>query len=427
MGEVNYFLPITNIIHNINHTQTKRVCMLHNNHKQSPVLVNTLNVTDSTHDFYNLVPGLYAAIINGIKYYFDLYVAVNDISPLTIKSPNNAYVFVGGKRYIINLYREINAQIDINDFVFNKTVNNHVEVMVIDGRTVQIPYYLDNIQDRYAVIPNNGIIPSSTQQSIESMTLEQLQQHNRILYNLDYEKFGEYNGLVSLDSGIESDPGDKSVTNPYKIHSISKFTVISSNTPTSNNIDNYNTEISLQNNIKSLPNGIKDTFILNAEQFQAHVIYRIGRSYLTGGENYIFISDKSDNESWLFWMPNKNIKLNPNVGSVVCSHLKSKTPNDVINGGIGVSASTIQYGNGIFIRIPSIEEHGKHIIESIAFMQWLQNQVTAGMPVTIEYQLASYKYKTVLLDRYRPKTFYNKTYIRLDDNYKVSYFYKTLK
>lgn len=427
MGEVSYFLPITNAIHNINHTQTKRVCMLHDNHKQSPVLVSTLNVTDSVHDFYNLIPGLYAVIINGIKYYFDLYVTINDISPLTIKSPNNAYVFVGGKRYIMNLYKEIDSQIDTNDFVFNNTVNNHIEVMVIDGRTVQIPYYPNDVQDRYAVIPYNGIIPSSAQQAIESMTLEQLQQHNRILYNLDYEKFGENNGLVSLGGGIEFNPGDKNIDNPYDIRSISKFNIISSNTPTSNTSNNYNTEILLQNNIKSLPNGIKDTLILNTEQYQAHIAYRIGRSFLTGGENYIFISDKSDNNSWLFWMANKNIRISSDIGSIVCSHLKSKTPDSVINGEIGISVSTREYGNGAFIRIPSMEVHGEHIIESIIFKQWLQNQIDIKIPVVIEYQLSSYKYKTVLLDRYRAKTFYNKTYVRLDDNYKVSYFYKTLK
>lgn len=427
MGEINYFIPTTNIIHNMNHTQTKRVCMLQDTHKQSPVLVDTLVVTDEIHDFYNLMPGLYAVIINNEKYYFDLYVVVNSISPLTIKSPNNVYVFVGGKRYIMNLYKETEYVTDMNDTVLDNTVNNHIEIMVIDGKTIQIPYYPNNIQDRYAVIPNNGIIPSSSQQSVESMTLEQLQQRNTILYNLDYEGMGEYNGLVSLDSGMMEDSEDKSLTNPYRIYSISNFTITSSNSPISDNTNNYNTEIVLQNNIKSLPNGIKDTFILNSEQYQAHITYRIGRSFLTGGEKYIFISDKSDNNSWLFWMPNVNIKIDSNIGNIICSHLKSKNTNDIINGSIGISCSTAEFGNGAFIRIPALNEHDDHIIESLVFMEWLRNQITIGMPVVIEYQLSSYKYKTVLLDKYRAKTFYNKTYVKLDDAYNVSYFYKTLK
>lgn len=427
MGKIALHLPITNAIHNINHTQTKRVCMLQNNHKQFPVLVKTLSVTDDIHDFYNLMPGLYAVIIDDIKYYFDLYIVVNDVSPLTIKSPNNAYVLVGGKRYIINLYRDIDVEIMDNNLTLNNTVNNHIEVMVIDGKTTQIPYLPNDIHDRYAIIPNDNIIPSSLQQSSESLTLEELQLHNKIFYDIDYEKFGEHNGLISFGVGIESDSEDKSIYNPYNIHSISKISITSSDSPITDISNNYITETTLQNNIKSLPNGIKDTLILNSEQYQAHVIYRIGRSFLTGGETYIFISDKSDSNSWLFWVSNSNIRMSSLPNNVICSHLQSKSYDEIVNGDIGICVSTQNHGNGLFIRIPSMEVNNTYTNKSTIFRKWLQNQVNIGRPIIVEYHLSSYKYKTILLDKYRVKTFYNKTYIKNNNNYNISYFYKTLK
>lgn len=414
-------LPITNIIHSTNHTQTKRVCSINNN-----INYTTLSPT-SNMEYSNLSPGLYSIIINNVTYYFDLYIAVgiSDKEKLIIKSPHNAYVLLRDSKHMINLYEKINNN-SSNEVSLDNTVNSTIDMIVVNGKTIQFPLVTNDIQNRLAVIPKNGVIPKSDIQLVESKTLDQLEIDNIIYRNLDYEKQGiYYRDVDPEDINTES----KSITDPFYIRSISKLNIASYGYPLQ--VDNYNElEILLKNNIKSLPNGIKDTFILNSEQCQNHIIYRIGRRIFTGGENWQYIEDKSNNNSWLFWLPFDYIKSENSNKNIICSHLNTVTANTILSASHKAPAIASGYGNkytnGFLIRMP-ILENPSQLPKDNVFKQWLFDQMDKGSPVIVEYALNSIIYRTVLIDEYHIKTYFSKTNIKLDSEYyDASYFYKVL-
>ena len=168
-------LPITNIIHSTNHTQTKRVCSINNN-----INYTTLSPT-SNMEYSNLSPGLYSITINNVTYYFDLYIAVgmSDKEKLVIKSPHNAYVLLRDSKHMINLYEKINNN-SSNEVSLDNTVNSTIDMIVVNGKTIQFPLVTNDIQNRLAVIPKNGVIPKSDIQLVESKTLDQLEIDNII-------------------------------------------------------------------------------------------------------------------------------------------------------------------------------------------------------------------------------------------------------
>lgn len=414
-------IPLMNIVHSNNHTQTKKVCTINSKLQYENLTADNLPV-----EFSDLSPGIYCITINSKEYFFDLfmYIGPNDKEKLIIKNENNAYILLRDAQYTINLYEKVSS-VTKNKTELNNTVNNYMDMIVINGKTIQYPYKPNDITDRLAVIPNNGDIPSSDLQLIESKSLSELEEYNTIFRNLDYVKFGSYNIEVEED---EYDTSDKSLDNPYSIKSISKFYI---NTKP-DNIESYTElEVYLKNNIKSLPNGIKDTFILNSLQCQNHIIYRIGRGIITGGEECKFLETLSNNKTWLFWIPNAFIKSENADKNIVCSHFNTDSYTNIIktnNTKASVSSGYGTYKNGILIRIPILENTNNiNATPIIVFKNWLRSQVYNGTPVIIEYTLDEPIYKTVLLDEYHINTYFNKTNILLNNNYyDASYFYKKI-
>lgn len=419
-------LPITHFIHSNNHTQTTRVCNINKKHSVGQSIIKNLYITGDSAEFSNLMPGIYTITINNIKYYFDLYVAVGLNDRLIIKNQYNAYVLILDKHYRINLYKQI-ATNTTNNLVLSDTVNSYIDMIIIDGKTIQTPYLSNDIGDDYAVIPNNKIIPSSDFQSTQITNIAELEKENTIFYNLDYEYMGPCTDDID-EQYIDSDTSDKSIYNPYIIRSISKFNILSRDETLLSNIDDK-LEILLKNNIKSLPNGVKDTFILNAEQCQTHIIYRIGRRVLSGNENWIFKKEQSNDSSWLFWMPYEYVKLENASNNIICSHFKATKASDILS--INSDTSTIasgygDYGNGFFLRIPALAHNEDETDFTLVLKQWLFNQMKLGFPVIIEYPLQNFTYNTVLIDEYHIKTFFPRTYIKINNTYDVSYFYKII-
>lgn len=419
-------IPLLQIIHNNNHTQTTRVCSINSKHLTQE---NSIIRLESNTIFNNLKPGIYSIIINEIEYIFDLYMPISgDREKLIIENPNRAYIKIDTKKFFINLYTKV-EEITSNDIILNNTINNYIEMIVINGKTIQTQINSTSIQEQIAVIPNNGILPSSTYQEDDSSTIDELRENNTIISGLDYEK--------SISSGIEEETPEtqgtyndkydysKSIDDTYLLQSISKFTISTSNEPlTESNC--IKLEIFLKNNIKSLPNGIKDTFILNSEQCQNHIIYRVGRLILSGNEDWQFIS--ASNRLWLFWLPYKFIKLEDSNTNIICSHLdnvKASVLVDETCNKSGIGSGYEENNNGFFIRIPSMEcDEDEN--PTTRFRKWLSNELKKGIPFTIEYELQNYIYNTVLIDEYHVKSYFPKTYVKLNNSYDVSYFYKTL-
>ena len=566
-------LVVTAAIHRTNHTQTSRVCNLNENNNITELVMN------DSKTFTNLMPGIYSIDINGVSFFFDLYIAVvGTREKLVINNPYYAYAKIDNKIYPINLYTQESTN-SSNEITLSNTVNDHIEMIIVNGKTIEVPYFTpedisekyaiipkdqDNpsfdveankdktlaeleidhiifydldyenhsvmfytigldgksegdINTRYAVIPNNGIIPTSEIQASESKsitrlesegntilsdldykvssyiettsseyetassyhndlsdpriyeigsqyaiipkdqdnpsfdveankdkTLDELRNNNTILYGIDYDSldFRDY-GYDSEEEFKESGTDfidlneppynefyndDKRFMNrPFIIQSVSKFKIntVKKSLPAN---ENNELEILLKNNIKSLPNGVKDTFILNSEQCQNHIIYRIGRLILNGTESWEFIEEYSTSKSWLFWMPYKYVKLENTYGNIICSHFNNIKSSDLIynhKNVLGIASSYGDRGNGFFLRILPFFHTG--LDNTVPLKKWLSSQARTGCPVVVEYALQDYIYNTVLIDEYHIKTYFSKTYITLDNNYDTSYFYKTLK
>lgn len=220
----------------------------------------------------------------------------------------------------------------------------------------------------------------------------------------------------------------KSVKANSTLSSISKITI---GTNSTNLVPDTYSEIDLKNNIKALPSGISDYFILNAEQQQCHIIYNIGRKVFTGGEDWQFIPESSGN-TYLYYLHDESCKISNNGNDVLCSMLPSHNGSDMIpSGGVDASSNGICLGNseenqGFYIRILKalIEADPEDMVRP--FRNKLFGMLTDGTPAITEYALSESRYRTVLIDEYHIDTFYNTTFVSTNETKRVSYFYKTL-
>ena len=408
-------LPLTHIIHNNNHTQTNRVCTINiRRHNAIYIEFDSSSYRTVIHD---IPPGFYYTIIDGIEYFFDLYVAVNRFESLIIYNPYRAYANVGGKHYPIILYRNVITN-NGNAITLEGTVNNKLDMIVIDGKTITLPNKRADITEIMAAQPKNGIIESSTFQSEWVGSLDDLEADNII-----------WNDLELLDVEYYKDISNS--LRPFEIRSISGFKIITNNEYTED--ENDYLDILLKNNIKSLPNGIKDTFILNMNQQQHHLIYRIGRKIFTGNEDWKFIEIGSNKDYYLFFLKDSNVKLVNSATNMICSHFNCIQSASLINSSTknaGICSSyDANMGNGFIIKIPKLylgtNINGANKV--IKFKHWLSQELKNEDPFIIEYELNKPRYKTVLLDEYHIDTYYPNTFIKVNnDNYDVSYFYKSL-
>lgn len=370
---------LTSIIHDNNHTQTIRVCKINSNNIGKSII----NISYNSNGIYNnLYPGIYLITIGSTVYCFDLYVPIQGSSTLYIKSPYNAYAVVVTEKYPIILYKVTSS---VNDSIteLDNTVNDYISMIVMDGLSE-----IKIIDDDNTIISNNSEITSYK--------------------DSDYNTYGSLDFIV-LDAS--------STTEQKKLVSISNILIKT----TAGEIN-----IPLKDSIKSLPNGVCDTFILNAEQYQYHLILKTAVKLFTGTEDWQYI--KSNDASYLFFLEDSTVKFENSNNNMTCSHFSTVTCNSLIANNCnesGISTSYGSYENGIFVRIfkDDIEYNGD-ILKS--FKKWINNQLIYKTPFMVQYPLSNYIYKTYLLDEYHIHTVYPKTNIEIDDNYDISYFYKAL-
>ena len=407
-------LPITHIIHNNNHTQTNRVCTINIRRHNATYIEFDNNAGGIV--LNDVKPGLYYTIINEVEYFFDLYITVNRFGSLIINNPYWAYAYVNDKRYPIILYRNVITN-NGNEITLQGTVSNKLDMIVIDGKTITLPNKKSDISEIMASIPNNGIIKSSTFHSQWVGSLEDLQTDNDVWDNIE---------LMDMEYYENSSNNIR----PYEIRSISGFKIITNNSAIIN--ENDYLDILLKNNIKSLPNGTKDTFILNMYQQQHHLIYRIGRRIFTGNESWEYLEIGSNSQYYLFYLKDNNVKLQNSNTNMICSHFDCVQCSLLINSTTNKSGICSSYGNmnnGFIIKIPAqyLDSQIASNSKISAFKNWLSNELKNEDPFIVEYELSSIKYKTVLLDEYHIDTYYPNTFIKVNnDDYDVSYFYKSL-
>lgn len=403
--------PVIEFIHKTNYTHTTRVCNINNNHLANGYGINELKM-NSNGIFSDLNPGLYCIEIDGIVYYFDLYIPVDFEDTLCIKNPFNVYATFGYKKYPILLYKMVDNN-DNNNVSINNTVNDAFDMIVINGKTSTIPSNYYNIQNLFAIKPNNNTFLSTRQLLNSKYNMDEISSSNTIINNI---------ACTNEDYYGESTSSNK----PCDIRSISGFKIITSK-ESINDEDNY-LDIYLKNNVKSLPNGIKDTFILNSELQEHHIVYRIGRKVFTGNEDWKFIEDNSTDDYYLYWLSDNNVLSEDSDNNLNCTHFENIQSSKLFEKDINKMGISTGFGdiftNGFFIRVQKDIMEPDPNDKEVTFKNWLRHQIESGIPLIVEYPLNSFKYKTVLIDEYHINTYFNKTNIKINNDYDVSYFYK---
>ena len=208
--------------------------------------------------------------------------------------------------------------------------------------------------------------------------------------------------------------------NPIDITSISSFNVI-----TKNNKEQSITTINLNNNLKSLPSGISDTFIMDSTKKVSYIINRIGRLVLTGNESW---SKVEENDKYcIYFYKFSGAKEGTDANSIICNYFPSMIYSNMIDNKTdtcGICVSNDPFKTGFFVRVPTktITERGVD-----HFKEYLRSLMNNKKPVIIEYQLNTVRYKSIILDTYDIKQYYPKTLISIDNpNIKAGYFFSTL-
>lgn len=312
---------------------------------------------------------------------------------------------------IINLaYNSSGIYTNLNPGIYRITINNVQYCfdlyIPIKGDSI---LYIKNIYNAYAAVLTN----------IYPIILYKVLSSNSDNINKLNNTINDYIDMIVMDGITEIQTDEYNITdNLKKLVSISNISIKTSS---------KQINIELKEDIKSLPNNICDTLILNAELYNYHLILRVGKKYFTGEENWQYI--KSGEHSHLFFLEDSSIKFENSNNNMISSHFSTNYYTTIISNdfnydnGIATSHDNT-YSNGIFVRVP------KDLIDSYykeeSFKKWISNQLLAKRPFIIEYPLSNYIYKTYLLDEYHIYTTYPTTLIEIDNKYNISYFYKTL-
>lgn len=206
--------------------------------------------------------------------------------------------------------------------------------------------------------------------------------------------------------------GDPYISDPVDINRTKCI-----NIKTSNNDNIYNLDIPLKHTLGSSSSGKKDIIIINANQLIAHEIIYTTKSILSGGLNWQYKENLSDNNYYVFFAQFKT-----GSSKIRCSHFKFVNYNDLQSS--NMNCISCNKNNGIYIKINrSNIDLFKADILSQKIKMWLFEQ-SNNKPVYIEYDLENPIHNTVLLDEYHVKTWYNSTNIQIADNdFSVFYSY----
>ena len=219
--------------------------------------------------------------------------------------------------------------------------------------------------------------------------------------------------------------GSPSMNSPASINRIASINISTLSGENSNEL-----KIPLKHTLGSLPNGVKDTVIINADQLIAHDIINTSKEVLSGGLDWQYKQDLSTDEYYVFFGKYDNVKLNNNSNSMRCSHFEVVSCSSLINKSTKkncIASSYGSYGNGIFIKIASsiLDIHGdKDFAQEMK--KWILMQAISQNPIYIEYETSKPIYNTILIDEYHAKTWFPNTRISVEGNYGFSVFYKTL-
>lgn len=241
----------------------------------------------------------------------------------------------------------------------------------------------------------------------------------------DIESINDNIDIIML-AGKTNYVDNPSLENPGKIN---RITNIDMKTESGSYSDSLN--IPFKHTLGSLPNGVRDFIIINADQLIAHDIINTSREILSGSLDWQFEESYSDSEYYVFFARYANVKLNNTSNAIRCSHFESVSCDSLINTSTKkncIATSYDSYGNGIWIKIAAsvLDIHGDKDFGD-EMKKWILAQAVSENPIYVEYEISNTVYNTILIDEYHIKTWCPNTTITVGNNYEFSIFYKSLK
>ena len=239
--------------------------------------------------------------------------------------------------------------------------------------------------------------------------------------NLKYVGDSINNFIDVLSISGKSIISPANINHPGGFRSINTFTIetkISSN----NNIVN----IDLRTKLRSLPNGIKDIFVLDANAKRAYILRKISKEVISGEDEEIsYVPTFSTNNYAVFFIKNTRAKFLDDKSAIVSNYFQSASYSDLINkyndrNIIALSDDYMWRHEGFYIKID------RQIADNVDQFRAFVNKLYKETPLVIMYPLMKSEYEPVLLYTYEIPTYYGGTYIECIEGYDLTYFYKSI-
>ena len=186
----------------------------------------------------------------------------------------------------------------------------------------------------------------------------------------------------------------------------------------------------LKHTLGKMPNGALDYIIINPDKSIAHDIINTSKEILSGGLDWQFKEEYSNNEYYVFFTKYSNVKCNNSNDSLRCTHFECVSHDTLINESTKkncISVSNDSYENGIWIKVSAkvLDIHGNKNFNN-EMSKWILAQAISENPIYIEYEITNTIHNTILMEKYNIKSWYPNTSISVDNNYNFSIFYKSL-
>lgn len=210
----------------------------------------------------------------------------------------------------------------------------------------------------------------------------------------------------------------KDLYNPCKLISIDGIKIETSRKE--DTIDDL-LKIRLKNPIKSLPSGEHDILYINCNTCNAFIVNNIMRLTLSGSEQWELVKSLCDFNYNVFKLKYDNMSINN--GCVNCSHLNTVDFDELYS----YDNNCISIGNtidsaGVYIKIR------KDIANDLLhFKKLLKDNLISNRAFIVDYLSSAPRIKSVLLDEYHVKTFFNKTLVKINVDSKVTLMAKVFK
>jgi hypothetical protein len=306
------------------------------------------------------------------------------------------------------IFRDLNAGIhrlvfkDYPDKIFYMNVYTNIG----PGESITI----NNLEHAF-YNSGNGIYPVQLYESCKGCDLEPV---------LIYNTLNDHIDIIAINGETIIKGDEFSLDSPRKLKFIDKIHM----TTWDNNVSNADSvTFDLRHNIRRLPSGIMDQFVLDAENQRAYILYRTGHYAITGLEEIQKVDTFSNEKFSVYFIKNENVKRTGYGKDLICTHFKSVNYEafrkmEFEDNSICISDDDWR-GRGFYIKISNDIAPDMESFINLINSNFKEHQIEVVFPLVSQYQ------SNVLLDDYCIKTFLGSTYIECDEVLEFTYFYKT--